>query len=72
MKIYTKHNVHEACKRIVHEQLDKFEHTYSLIGISEVELQDAVMPAKLRLLQVALGNYGCEIVKARRVFLSKG
>ena len=69
MNLYVKYDIHTACKKILQEQLEKLDLTYSLIGVSEVEIKETISPEKLELFKAALNNYGIEIVESYKSIL---
>jgi AraC-like DNA-binding protein len=66
MKLYLKYDIHEACKKILHEQLTKLQLTYTLTGFGEVEMKDLISVEQLKQLNSELKNYGIEIVESQK------
>lgn len=69
MNLYVKFDIHAACKKILQEQLEKLDLTYTLLGVTEVEIRETLSPEKLELLNIALNNYGIEIVESPKSIL---
>lgn len=69
MNLYVKYDIHAACKKILQEQLDRLNLTYTLLGVTEVEIRETMSPEKLELLNIALNNYGIEIVESSKSIL---
>lgn len=63
MKFYTKFDINLICKKILQEQLDKLELSYTLVGFSEVAINEAITNEKLKQLSTNLNSYGIEIVE---------
>ncbi len=64
MKLYLKYDTNTLCKKIVQEQLDKYNLTYSLSSLGEVEIQETFSNENLHQLNTTLNNYGIEIVES--------
>ena len=69
MKLYIKYDINAACKKILVEQLDSLELSYSLVGFGEVEIKEVVNNEKLKQLNAKLNNYGIEIVENHKSIL---
>lgn len=66
MVFYIKYNMSTLCKKIVQEQLDKLNVTYSHIGVGEVEIHDDFPPDMRQQLNGNLNYYGCEIIDSTK------
>lgn len=69
MKIYVKYDLIETCKKILQEQLNNLEFSYSLIGLGEVDIKGTLSAEQLQDLSVQLNNYGIEIVETQKSIL---
>ena len=69
MIFYFKYDINTACKKILQEQLDKVELNYSLIGFTEVEINEPFASSKMNELISNLNNYGIEIVESHKSIL---
>ncbi len=69
MKLYLKYDTHTLCKKIVQEQLDKYNLTYSLSSLGEVEIQETFSNENLQQLNITLNSYGIEIVESHKSIL---
>lgn len=69
MKLNIKYDINIAFKKILQEQLDKLQLTYSLLSIGEVEITEPISAAKLKQLVRSLNNYGIEIVESPQSIL---
>ena len=69
MKLYVKYDINAICKKILQEQLDKFDLSYNIIGFGEVDIVENVSNEKLQELNICLNNYGCEIVENHKSIL---
>lgn len=69
MKLYIKYDINTAFRRILQEQLDKFQLVYSFLGFGEMEIQDEIPGDMLRELNKSLNYYGCEIVESNKNIL---
>ena len=63
MKFYTKFDINLICKKVLEEQLDKLELSYTIVGFGEVEINEAVTNTKLKQLNINLNDYGIDIVE---------
>jgi AraC-like DNA-binding protein len=62
VNLYIKYDIHQACRIILEEQLDKLGIEYELIGLGEVEIKKDITPDQLQQLNTSLNKYGIEIV----------
>lgn len=69
MKLFLKYDINTAFKKILQEQLDKFQISYSLISFGEVEIKQAFSNERLQQLNMSLNNYGIEIVESQKSIL---
>ena len=69
MNLYIKYDTYVACKKILQEQLEKLQLSYSLKGFWEVEINDDISDTTLRQLSSSLNNYGIEIVENHKSIL---
>ncbi|MFA5329571.1 MAG: helix-turn-helix domain-containing protein [Prolixibacteraceae bacterium] len=69
MKLYIKFDINAACKRILMEQLEKEQLTYSSISFNEVELSETLSGDQLKHLIAKLSNYGIEIMESPKSIL---
>ncbi len=69
MKLFIKYDINALCRKILQEQLDKLELKYELIGFSEVELKETVVPEKMEVLNSILNDYGIQIVENQKSIL---
>ena len=69
MKLYFKYDVGLVCKRILEEQLEKLQLSYSLIGFGEVEIKELEESGKLKVLQENLSHFGIEILESQKSIL---
>lgn len=63
MKLYIGYNVNTVVKKILQEQLDKFQLSYSLIGIGEIDIKETLPDDKFKELTLGLNKYGLEILE---------
>lgn len=69
MKLHIKYDIPTVCKKILQEQLEKLDLTYTLIGVGEVEIKQTISSEQLQELNAALSNYGVEIVESNKSIL---
>jgi AraC-like DNA-binding protein len=69
MKLHIKFDINTACKKIVMEQLEKEQLTYSSLSFGEVELNETISGDQLKNLAANLGNYGIEIIESPKSIL---
>ncbi len=69
MKLYVKYNMNALYKKVLEEQLDKLSLTYTLIGFTEVEIEDAMTAEKWDQLNFCLDSYGIEVVESHKSVL---
>ncbi len=69
MKLHIKYDTPTVCKKILQEQLDKLDLTYTLIGMGEVEIKEVISSEKLQELSKSLNHYGVEIVESNKSIL---
>jgi len=62
MKLYVKFNVTATCKKVLQEQLDKFQLKYDLLGFNEVEINEDISPAGMKKIVDGFSQYGIEII----------
>jgi len=63
MVVYIKYNFSEVFKRILQEQLEKLNVTYSSLGSTEVEIPDNISSEKMQQLSEGLNDYGGVIIE---------
>ena len=69
MNLYIKYDIPLTCKKVLQEQLDKFQLSYSVISFSEVELKEDISSPMLSQLTTILNNWGIEIVESHKSIL---
>ena len=69
MNLYIKYDTYAACKKILQEQFEKLQLSYSLMGFWEVEIDDGISDATLSQLSSSLNYYGIEIVENHKSIL---
>jgi AraC-like DNA-binding protein len=69
MKLYLKCDMNIAYKKILQEQLDKFQLNYNIMGFGDVEINDDLPNDKLKQLNNCLNTYGIEIVESHKSIL---
>jgi AraC-like DNA-binding protein len=69
MNLYIKYDIPHTCKKVLQEQLDKFQLSYAIISFSEVELKDDISSSMLSQLTTILNNWGIEIVESHKSIL---
>lgn len=69
MNLHLKFDIPTACKKILQEQLDKFEITYTLMGFNEVQIIQPLSPETLQELHKSLNSYGIEIMETGKNIL---
>ena len=69
MKLHIKYDIPTVCKKILQEQLDKLDLSYTLIGVGEVEIKQVISSEQLQELNAGLSNYGVEIVESNKSIL---
>ena len=69
MNLHLKFDIPTACKKILQEQLDKFEITYTLVGFNEVQIIQPLSPETLQELHKNLNIYGIEIMETGKNIL---
>lgn len=72
MKLHIKYDIHQSCKIILQEQLDKLGMAYSITGLGEVEVNETLPPEKYKELENNLKKYAIEIINdPKNVFTQK-
>lgn len=66
MTIYIKYDIHQACKVILQEQLEKMELSYKIKEFGEVEITENISEAQQNQLNDALARYGIEIISNQK------
>ena len=69
MKLYIKYDINVICKKILQEQLDKLDLSYTLVAFSEVEIKEKVTEKTLKELISNFNDYGIEIVENSKSIL---
>lgn len=69
MIIYFKYDINAVCRKVLEEQLNKLELSYSIIGFGEFEIRETFTNEKKKLLQTNLKNYGIEILETQKSIL---
>lgn len=69
MKIYLKYDMPVVCKKVLEEQLNKLEITYTLTGFGEVEINETETSEKYSQLKSSLSQYGIDIVESQKSIL---
>ncbi len=69
MKIYLKYDMPTVCRKVLEEQLNQFEISYSLIAYGEVELNGTVSNDMFKQLQACLKSFGIDIVESQKSIL---
>ena len=69
MKIYLKYDMPVVCKKVLEEQLNKLEITYTLTGFGEVEINETETSEKYIQLKSSLSHYGIDIVESQKSIL---
>ena len=62
MKLHVRYDIHTTCKIVLQEQLDKLELPYTLTGLGEREIKEAVGFEKYKELENSLAKYAIEII----------
>lgn len=72
MKLHVRYDIHNSCKIILQEQLDKLELPYTLTGLGEIEIKESVSPEMYKELETNLNKYAIEIIDdPKNVFTQK-
>jgi AraC-like DNA-binding protein len=66
MKLYLKYDINKAYKKILEDQLDSLDLSYTLIAFGEVDVRQDIPKLKLKELELRLNEYGIEIVESQR------
>jgi AraC-like DNA-binding protein len=69
MNLYLKYDTYLACKKILQEQFEKFQLSYTLKSYWEVEIKEGLARSALNELSSSLNNYGIEIVGSHKSIL---
>lgn len=69
MKLFVKYDINKACRKILQEQLDKLGLDYSVIAFGEVEIKENLGSDRLKDINVALNEYGIEILETQKNIL---
>lgn len=69
MNLYLKYDTYFACKKILQEQIEKFQLSYNLKSFWEVEFNEAVPGPTLEVLRSSLSYYGIQIVESHKNIL---
>jgi AraC-like DNA-binding protein len=69
MIVYLKYDINAVCRKVLEEQLDKLEFSYSIIGFGEFEIRETLSNAKKKQLHSSLKNYGIEILETHKSIL---
>jgi len=62
MKLHIKYDIHQACKMILQQHLDKLEVPYVLTGLGEIEIKSDIPTEQYQDLELSLKKYGIEII----------
>ena len=72
MKLHIKYDMNICSRIILQEQLDKLQLPYTLTGLGEIEIKEAVTPEKYNELETNLNKYAIEIIgDPKNVFAQK-
>jgi AraC-like DNA-binding protein len=66
MKLRYKYNIHQACKVIIKEQLEKTGVSYRISGIGEIHIEEELQPARYKKLENSLNKYGIVIISDQK------
>lgn len=69
MNLYLKYDTYLACRKILQEQFEKLQLSYTLKSYWEVEVKESLAHKKLNELSSSLNNYGIEIVGSHKSIL---
>lgn len=69
MKLYIKYDINTVCKKILQEQLDEVQFTYSRISFGEVEIKEPILDDQMKQFITNLNNYGIEIIDSHKSIL---
>lgn len=69
MKLYLKYNIPTICKKVLEEQMDKLNLSYSILGFGEAEITENVTATTLKQLHAMLHTYGIEVVGTQKSIL---
>ena len=69
MIIYLKYDINAVCRKVLEEQLDKLELSYSILGFAEFETSKNLSNEKKKLLRTNLNHYGIDIVESQKSIL---
>ena len=64
MRLFVKIDMNAACKKILQEQFDKYNLSYEILGMSEIDLKHTVSNETIQQLNAELNGYGIEIVES--------
>jgi AraC-like DNA-binding protein len=62
MQLHFKYNIHQACRVILQEHLEKQGVDYKLNGLGEIHITGNISPRQFEKLQAGLRKYGIEII----------
>ena len=72
MKLQVRYDIHNSCKIILQEQLNKLQLPYTLTGLGEIEINETLTPEKYEELETNLAKYAIEIIDdPKNVFTQK-
>jgi AraC-like DNA-binding protein len=69
MKLYFKCDINQVCKKVLQDEFDKNELSYTSIGFGEAEVEDSIPADKFKQLTDTLANYGIEILESQKSIL---
>lgn len=66
MRLNVKFDINLICKKVLEEQLEKENVSFTTLGFGEVDVKEELSNEKMEELKIALGNYGIEIVESNK------
>lgn len=69
MKLYIKYDINVIFKKVLQEQLDKLDLSYTLVAFTEVEIKEKIQEETLKQLCSNFNEYGIEIVENSKSIL---
>lgn len=69
MKLYLKYDINALVKKVLEEQLNLLDITYSIISFGEIEVLGTPTNAKTKNIEAHLKKYGIEIVETQKSIL---